>query len=140
MVSKMKVKSYSEFFVVEKSNSFVTKTIERVYPMIVKNLGKARRGTPEVELHDNIYVRITGIKGMQGEANPHAQYDWDDNKIYLYPPGMDNEEEIIKSLLHEYTHATQDHRKHEKNRKLGYEKNPDEIAAHDAEKNWKKYI
>ena len=136
----MKVKSYREFISESKSDSFVKKIIDRVYPMIVKNLGKARRGTPEVELYDNIYVRITGIEGMEGEANPHAQYDWEDNKIYLYPPGMDNEEEIIKSLLHEYTHATQDSKKMDAYRKLGYKKNPYEIAAHKAEKNWRKYI
>jgi len=136
----MKVKSYSEFLSESKSDSFVKKIIDRVYPMIVKNLGKARRGTPEVELHNNIYARISGIEGMMGEDNPHAEYDWTDNKIYLYPPGMDNEEEIIKSLLHEYTHATQDHRKNEKYRKLGYENNPHEIEATKAEKNWKKYI
>ena len=35
---------------------------------------------------------------------------------------MKNEKEIIKALLHEYTHATQDHRKHAENRKLGYKK------------------
>ena len=135
----MKVKSYSEFISEAKSNSFVTKTIERVYPMIVKNLGKSRKGTPEVELHNNIHARLSGIADMTGEDNPHAEYDYDNNKIYLYAPGFDSEEEIIKSLLHEYTHAKQDPRKKEKNRKLGYDNNPDEIEAHAAEKNWKKY-
>jgi|TARA_R110000737_G_scaffold338563_2_gene359714 hypothetical protein len=115
-------------------------TVDRVYPQIIKNLGRAKRGTPEVEFYDNIYVRITGIEGMEGEANPHAEYDWENNKIYLYTPQMGNEEEIIKGLLHEYTHATQDPKKMEKYRELGYENNPYEIAASKAEDNWKKYI
>ena len=114
--------------------------VDRVYPQIVKNLGKAKRGTPKVEFHTNIYVRVSGIEGMQGEANPHAEYDWDKNKIYLYAPKMTNEEEIIRGLLHEYTHATQDPKKMKEYRKLGYAKNPYEKAAHKAEKNWKKYI
>ena len=114
--------------------------VDKVYPQIVKNLGRARRGIPKVEFHSNIYVRITGIEGMQGEANPYAEYDWDKNKIYLYTPKMINEEQIIKALLHEYTHATQDKKKMEKYRELGYDKNPYEKAASRAEKYWRKYI
>ena len=114
--------------------------VNRVYPQIVKNLGRAKRGTPKVEFHSNIYVRVTGDADAQGEANPHAEYEWDRNEIYLYTPKMVNEEEIIKALLHEYTHATQDHSKWKENRAKGYAKNPYEIAARKAEKNWKKYI
>tara|TARA_R110000744_G_scaffold165894_2_gene282975 strand:- start:972 stop:1385 length:414 start_codon:yes stop_codon:yes gene_type:complete len=113
--------------------------VDRVYPQIVKDLGRARRGTPKVEFHHNIYVRVSGIDGMEGEANPHAEYDWENNKIYLYTPKMTNEEEIIKGLLHEYTHATQDPKKMDTYRELGYKKNPYEIAASKAEINWKKY-
>jgi len=53
---------------------------------------------------------------------------------------MVNEKEIIKALLHEYTHATQDRKKMEQYRKLGYAKNPYEKAATRAEGNWRKYI
>tara|TARA_R110000744_G_scaffold66453_3_gene135880 strand:+ start:929 stop:1333 length:405 start_codon:yes stop_codon:yes gene_type:complete len=113
--------------------------VDHVYPNIVKNLGRARRGTPKVEFHTNIYVRVSGIEGAEGEANPHAEYDWDKNKIYLYTPKMVNEEEIIKGLLHEYTHATQDPKKMKEYRKLGYAKNPYEKAATKAEQNWRKY-
>ena len=77
---------------------------------------------------------------MTGEKNPHAEYDWDKNKIYLYTPRMTSEKEIIKALLHEYTHATQDYKKMKEYRKLGYAKNPYEKAAHRAERNWRKYI
>jgi|TARA_R110001606_G_C15140092_1_gene624435 hypothetical protein len=114
--------------------------VDRVYPQIVKSLGKGRRGVPKVEFHTNIYTRVTGIEGMQGEANPHAEYNWKTNEIYLYTPKMKNEEEIIRGLLHEYTHSLQDPKKMDKYRELGYKKNPYEIAASKAEKNWKKYI
>jgi len=114
--------------------------VDRVYPQIVKDLGRARRGTPKVECHNNIYVRVSGIEGAQGEANPHAEYEWDKNEIYLYTPKMVSEKEVIKSLLHEYTHAMQDPKKMKEYRKLGYAKNPYEKAATRAEKNWKKYV
>ena len=42
--------------------------VDRVYPQIVKDLGRARRGTPKVEFHHNIYVRVSGIDGMEGEV------------------------------------------------------------------------
>ena len=113
--------------------------VDRVYPQIVKNLGRAKRGTPKVEFHTNIYVRASGIEGMQGEANPHAEYEWYKNEIYLYTPKMVNEKEIITALLHEYTHATQDPKKMKEYRKLGYAKNPYEKAATRAEGNWRKY-
>ena len=47
--------------------------VDKVYPQIVKNLGTAKRGTPIVEMHSSIYVRVSGIEGAQGEANPHAE-------------------------------------------------------------------
>ena len=72
--------------------------IDRVYPQIVKNLGRAKRGTPKVEMHSNIYVRVSGLEGAQGEANPHAEYEWKKNEIYLYLPKMINEKEIIKAF------------------------------------------
>ena len=56
--------------------------VNKVYPQIVKNLGRARKGTPKVEFHTNIYARLSGIEGMTGDDNPHAEYDWDKNKIY----------------------------------------------------------
>ena len=108
--------------------------VDRVYPLIVKNLGRARKGPPKVEFHTNIYARISGIEGMTGDANPYGEYDSRNNKIYLYTPKM------IKGLLHEYTHATQDPKKSDKYREKGYANNPYEKAAHKAEKNWKKYL
>tara|TARA_R110002051_G_C8417703_1_gene451228 strand:+ start:139 stop:543 length:405 start_codon:yes stop_codon:yes gene_type:complete len=122
------------------SKNDIQSVIDRVYPKMVKALGRARRGTPKVEMHTNIYVRVSGIEGAEGEANPHAEYEWNKNEIYLYLPKMINEEEVIRALLHEYTHATQDPNKMKEYRKLGYAKNPYEKAATKAEGNWKKYL
>jgi len=114
--------------------------VNKVYPKIIKNLGKGKEGIAKVEVHNNIYARVSGIEGSEGEANPHAQYERHVNTIYLYTPRMTDEEQVIRSLLHEYTHSLQDPKNKEKHRKLRYDKNPDEIEAHKAEENWKKYL
>jgi hypothetical protein len=114
--------------------------VKRVYPKIASSLGRARKGTPKVSVHTSIYSRLSGVEGMMGTANPHAEYDWDTNEIFLYSPRMSNEEEIIRALLHEYTHATQDYEKMKEYRKKGYANNPYEKEAQRAERGWKRYV
>ena len=138
------LKTYEEFLN-ERSMSIddAQSVVDRVYPQIVKDLGKSKYvGTPKVELHKDIYARVSGIEDMEGEDSKtsEAEYESHVNTIYIYYPNMKNEKHIIQSLLHEYTHSLQDQDKRKENRKKGYDKDPDEIAAHKAEKNWKKYI
>jgi len=123
--------------------SSVQGIVDRVYPQIVNNLGKSRYvKTPEVELHMDIYARLSDIPGASGEEShsSEAEYDPDENKIFIYYPNMKNEEHIIRSLLHEYTHSLQDPTKWKEYRAKGYDNNPYEIAATKSEKNWRKYI
>ena len=65
-----------------------------------------------------------------------------DNTIYVYYPNMANEEDVIRSILHEFEHAHQDPKEYEKYRKQGYDgqSNPLEVAARDAEEKWKNYL
>ena len=124
--------------------STVQAIVDRIYPKIVKNLGKSSYGNkiPSVELHRDIYARISGIEGMEGEHSKtsKAEYVQELNIIYIYYPNMIDEEDIIRTLLHEYTHSLQDPTKWAEYREKGYENNPYEIAANNAENNWKKYI
>jgi hypothetical protein len=124
--------------------STIQAIVDRVYPSIIKDLGKSRYGNkvPEVELHTDIYARLSGIPGATGEEShsSEAEYDDKENKIFVYYPNMKDERHIIESLLHEYTHALQDPAKWEEYRKSGYENNPFEKEASRAEKNWRKYI
>ena len=53
---------------------------------------------------------------------------------------MMNEEDVIRSVLHEFEHTHQDAKKNEKYREKGYDNNPYEIAARKAEKKWKQYL
>ena len=114
--------------------------IERSYPKITKYFKPGERGVPEVELHNTIQARLSGIENMVGEENPHGEYDWDNNKIYLYLPRMISVEQIIRSLIHEYIHSTQDIEQMEKNRELGYDNDPFEREAHKEEDQWGKFV
>jgi len=124
------------------NNKDIQSIIDKVYPQIVKNLGRARKGTPKVEIHNNVLSFNSGIEDYpaEGHHDDHAQYVWQNNKIAIFKVAMKSEKEVIQALLHEYTHATQDPEKREEYRKLGYDKNPYEQAAHKAESNWRKYV
>ena len=52
-----------------------------------------------------------------------------------------NEEDALRSLIHEYTHYRQDHKLFKKYRDMhSYDKNPIEIEAHKNEKDWKMFV
>ena len=116
--------------------------VDRIYPEVIDNLGSARKGIPKVQIHNNVLSFNSGIEDYPGNEHKddHAQYVWEKNIIAIFKIAMKSEKEVIQALLHEYTHATQDYKKMKEYRKLGYKKNPYEIAAHKAEKNWRKYI
>ena len=114
--------------------------VERVYPQIVKDLGRAKKGTPKVEVHNNVLAMHSGIADHPGGENEHAEYDYKKNTIYLFKVALKTEQLVIQALLHEYTHACQDEKKYQAARAEGYANNPYEKAAHRAEKTWRKYM
>ena len=122
-----------------------TKDIQNIiniaYPKIVKDLGVGKKDVPPVELHKDIYARLSENPDDEGEDSKtsKAEYDWLNNKIYIYYPNMKNEEDVLRSLLHEYTHSLQDDKKRQKYREMGYKNNPHEIESRKAEDKWRKY-
>lgn len=119
----------------------IEKVVKRVYPKIVKDLGGSVK---KVEVHPNIWDRIgaVGVEDLKREqGNPNAQYDPDDNIIYIYSEVTNNLEQIIRSLLHEHTHTIQDQKEFKKFYDKGYNygNHPFELEALEAEKNWKNY-
>ena len=124
--------------------SKVQNIVDNVYPHIVTNLGpsKYREETPIVEVWNDIYARYSGIPEMRGEDSDTTKAEWkaEDNAIYIYYPNMLHIEDVIRSLLHEYAHSLQDQTEKEENRKLGYDDDPSEIEAHEAEETWKDYL
>ena len=116
--------------------------IDKVYPKIQKHYGKGNLEIPKIEMHKDIYARISGIDGMEGEDSKtsEAQYEHNANVIYIYYPNMVNEEHIIRSIIHEYTHYLQDSELFAKYKKIySYNEDPTEIEAHKNEENWQMF-
>jgi hypothetical protein len=118
--------------------------VDYAYPNIKKYYGKAKKSYPVVELHKDIYARYSGDEEARGEQSKtsKAEYDETINKIFVYYPNMRNEEDVLRSIIHEYTHYTQNitpllkkyHALH-----YTYDTDPHEIEAHKAEENWQMF-
>ena len=125
----------------------ITKIVNKVYPLIIQDIiidsdCKIKNVYPEIEFHYNIYERLSGEKGMTGEVQASAEYDWEKCIIYIYTSQMYSEEDIIRSLIHECVHSTQSKAKFNAYYLCGetYDTHPYEIEARDAEENWYKYL
>jgi len=123
------------------SKNNIQSIIDRILPQIIDDKGTGRQGIPKIELHADIIARYSGIPDMRGEESKTTKAEWvaEDNTIYIYYPNMVNEEDVIRSVLHEYEHSLQDPKQNEKYREKGYVKNPNEIAARKAELDWEMY-
>jgi len=118
--------------------------VDRVFPQIVQDRTAPPQGVPKIELHADIYARHSGIEGMEGELSHSSKAEFVDenNAIYVYFPNMVSEEDVIRSLLHEFEHAHQDPKEYEDFREQGFDgqTNPLEVKAFAAEEKWRKYL
>ena len=126
------------------SRDKVQSIVDRVFPQIVNDRGVGRQGLPKIELHSDIYARHSGIEGMEGELSHSSKAEWvdEENAIYVYYPTMTDEEDVIRSVLHEFEHTHQDPEEYEAYKAQGYDglSNPHEVAARNAENRWKDYL
>jgi hypothetical protein len=123
-----------------------TKEIQRivsyVYPKIQSYYGPGALTIPKVQYHHDIYARLSGEPEATGEHSKttKAQYDSKTNTIWIYYPNMRNEEDVIRSIIHEYTHYTQDHKLLAKYKQIySYDEDPNEIEAHKNEEDWEMF-
>ena len=116
----------------------ITKIVNRVYPLICAD----NNSTALVDFHYNIYERLSGEKGMTGEVQAHAEYDWSTDKIYIYTSKMNSVEDIIRSLIHECVHSRQLKCTFDSFYENGhtYDTHPYEIEARNAEEEWVIYL
>ena len=116
----------------------ILKTVNKAYPLISKD----NNCTAKVEYYHNIYERLSGEKGMTGEVCAHAEYDWSNNKIYLYTSRLHSAEDIIRALIHECVHSTQSKVIFDQYYKEGftYNNHPYEVEARNAEEEWTIYL
>ena len=119
------------------TNKEINKIVNQYYPLISEDYNCDAK----VELHKNIYERLSGIKGMNGEVHVSGEYDWSTNKIYLYTSRMKCEEDILRSLIHECVHSNQCYEIYVAYYEcdLDYETHPYEIEAEYEEEKWLKY-
>ena len=113
--------------------------IDYAYPNIQKYYGKGSLEIPKIELHKDIYARLSGDEEAEGEHSrtTKAEYDDNTNVIYIYYPNMKSKEDVIRSIIHEYTHYRQDHKLFKKYRDIySYDENPIEIEAKRNEEDW----
>ena len=113
--------------------------IDYAYPKIQKYYGKGSLEIPKIELHRDIYARLSGDEEQSGEhsSTTKAQYDENTNIIYIYYPNMENEEDVLRALIHEYTHYKQDHKLFKKYKAMySYDEDPTEIEAKRNEEDW----
>jgi len=124
------------------SKNNVQSIVDRILPQIIDNKGTGKQGVPKIKLHTDIIARYSGIPDMRGEESKTTKAEWvaEDNTIYIYYPNMVNEEDVIRSVLHEYEHTLQDPKQNDEYRLKGYKKNPNELAARKAELDWKDYL
>ncbi len=117
----------------------IQQIIDYAYPNIQKYYGKGSLDFPKIELHRDIYARLSGDEEQSGEHSKttKAQYDENTNIIYIYYPNMENEEDVLRSLIHEYTHYKQDHKLFKKYKAMySYDEDPTEIEAKRNEEDW----
>ena len=118
--------------------------VDYAYPKIQSYFGipDIYKPIPKIELHKDIYARLSGDEEASGEhsSTSVAEYDEDENKIFIYYPNVNSEEDVLKALIHEYTHYTQDSTLFKRYKQIyTYDKDPTEIEARKNEENWKMF-
>ena len=113
----------------------------KVYPKIREYYGIGKSSPPTIEIHKNIYARLSGEADMEGGDPAEAEFDYKENKIYLYSDFINNTEDIIRGIIHEYIHYLQSESwmKRYYNMGYSYENHPYEISAKKEEENWKTF-
>ena len=115
----------------------ITEIVNKIYPKISKDYNS----NAKVELYSDIFTRLNSISAMEEEES-YAEYSWSHNKIYLYTNHLDNEEDVIRSLIHESVHSNQCYdiyKAYYEECDLDYDTHPYEIEAEYEEEKWKNY-
>ena len=110
--------------------------VDKVYPRITKDY----KSNATIELYSDIYERLNSVPAIN-EHESYAEYHWDSNIIYLYTNHLNNEEDIIRSLIHECVHSNQCYEIYEAYYEcdLDYDTHPYEIEAEYEEEKWRNY-
>ena len=116
----------------------IQQIISYAYPLIQKRYGKGKLSIPKIDSsHKNTYAMHSGEPEATGEHAATSIAEYYKGTIYLYLPNIKDEEGLLRALIHEYTHYTQDSELFAKYRDIyDYDEDPTEIEAHKNEEDW----
>lgn len=119
----------------------ILKIANEAYPKIREYYGAGKRDFPPIEIHRNIFARLSGEPEMEGDDPAEAEYDRKLNKMFLYSDYINDAEDIIRGIIHEYVHFLQSESWMKRYYKMGHDyfSHPYEISAKKEEENWKKF-
>ena len=122
----------------------IEQILDKAYLLIQRYFGKGKKSYPKIELHKDIYARLSGDEEQSGEhsSTSMAEYDETSNEIYIYYPNIKNEEDLLRSLIHEYTHYLQNLtplKVQVYTQNYDYDSNPIETEAHNNEDKWQMF-
>ena len=105
--------------------------IDKVYPKIKKYYGKGKLDYPNIDTsYKNTYAMHSGEPEAEGEHSATSIAEYHIGTIYLYLPNIKNEEGLVRAIIHEYTHYTQDSELFAKYRDMySYNEDPTEIGT-----------
>ena len=116
----------------------IQQIIDSAYPLIQKRYGKGKLSIPKIDTsHKNTYAMHSGEPEATGEHAASSIAEYYKGTIYLYLPNIKDEEGLLRAIIHEYTHYTQDSELFAKYRDMyDYDKDPTEIEARQNEEDW----
>ena len=119
----------------------IQQILDKAYDNIKKYYGKGKLDYPTIDTsHNNTYALHSGEPEATGEHAATSIAEYNQGIIYLYLPNITDEEGLLRALIHEYTHYTQDSELFAKYRDMyDYDEDPTEIEAHKNEENWQMF-
>ena len=114
----------------------------KVYPNIRAHYGLGKKEYPPIEVHKNIYARLSGEPDMEGDGTEEAEFDRKTNKLFIYSDYNNSVEDVIRSIIHEYVHYLQSGSWMKRYYNMGYKygNHPYEVSAKKAEESWKIFV
>jgi hypothetical protein len=114
----------------------------KAYPKIRAYYGLGKKEYPPIEVHKNIFARLSGEPDMEGDDPADAEFDRKENKLFIYSDFNDSVEDVIRGVIHEYIHYLQSGSWMKRYYSMGYTygNHPYEIDAKKAEEDWKLFV
>ena len=78
----------------------ILKIANEIYPKVIEYYGAGKKDSPKIEVHRNIFARLSGEPDMEGDDPAEAEFDRKSNKLFLYSDTIDSIEDIARGIFH----------------------------------------